>query len=802
MANLTPGVLLKLLQHMNTDVKVSGSEHRSSLLQVISIVPALSGDQLFQNHQGFYLKVSDSSHATYVSLPDENVDLILSDKIQLGQYVHVDKLESATPVPILHGVRPVPGGRHPCVDSNGNLSVRSSNGVLDGKLARSKSQLSKLILNTSESRQSLSKVKPSSSRSIPSSPTSCYSLPNSFEKFSNGVKNQAKVKGLDKDIAKLNLAEKGAAVRGASSSSSGKKFGIGSSIKNFVELGPKALRKSWEGSMDVKTPRLKVTKNESKAEARSTSVPRKSTSERSVSREEQTVKSSKVESKVQTPAKRAEVVDQDSSSKQKPSSGRKSSAEASANGLPGNLVKVSLSNRRLTEGGASWSSLPSSLAKLGKEVMRHRDSAQIAAIEAMQEASAAETLLQCISTYSELRSSAKEDNPQPAVEQFLALHASLNNAHLISESLSKTTQPTSSSDNEDTPSEEQLRVSSERHKQATSWVHAAMATNLSSFSVYSKQAKLTSLIPPSSNTDSTAKTVRPVLVLEGSTNTTAGSANTPSPKTPQVKPRQSVGSKIVNSSTPRRQTLVPSVQQKSKVQPQPQPPPPEWEKGVGFDEAIDLAQKLKLESQDWFLGFVERFLDADVDTSSSLSDNGQIAGMLSQLKSVNDWLDAIGSTKGDDDDEEEETSRISPETIDRIRKKIYDYLLTHVESAAAALGCFGGYSGSVDKIEYERKFELGDLIVCVLAFVSENKCTCVSFETWLTYSFQNRAGRNWLGAKKTLITGNELAEIMITSSGEALVFNAPRPTLTFQKVTIGDALRASIAKSLNFLRIA
>nr|GEY09994.1 hypothetical protein [Tanacetum cinerariifolium] len=68
-----------------------------------------------------------------------------------------------------------------------------------------------------------------------------------------------------------------------------------------------------------------------------------------------------------------------------------------------------------------------------------------------------------------------------------------------------------------------------------------------------------------------------------------------------------------------------------------------------------------------------------------LSDNGQIAGILSQLKSVNDWLDAIGSTKGDDD-EEEETSRISPVTIDRIRKKIYDYLLTHVESAAAALG--------------------------------------------------------------------------------------------------------------------
>ncbi|KAJ0726461.1 hypothetical protein HanPI659440_Chr12g0470611 [Helianthus annuus] len=680
MATLTPGVLLKLLQHMNTDVKVAG-EHRSSLLQVVSIVPALAGGELFQN-QGFYLK-----------------------------YIHVERLESATPVPILHGVKPVPG-RHQCVgtpedivatksslgflnnNNNGTSGSGSgstngksvgnttniklgtkkdgnsttTNGVVDNKkttstLVRSKSQLSKLVLNSTESRQSLAKVKASSSRSIPSSPTSCYSMPTSFEKFSSGVKNQSKIKGLDKEISKVNLGGKGSA------SPSLKKSGIGSSIKNFVqgiELGPKGLRKSWEGSMDVKTPRLKLTKSDPKPEARSTSVPRKSTTERMPS-------PSPSSKEVKTPAKT--VDNSNNNIRQKLSSGRKSSAEAPTNGLPGNLVKVSLSNRRLSDAAAaSWSSLPSSLAKLGKEVLKYRDSAQTAAIEAMQEASAAETLLQCISMYSELRSSAKEDNPQPSVEQFLALHANLNNALRISESLSKTALTGSSSDHEENPSEEHLKVSSERRKQAASWVHAAMATNLSSFSVYSKHAKLTPLISPSLTTDSAVKTNRPVLVLEGSTNTA-------SPKT-QVKPRQSKA--VVNPSTPRRQNLV---QQKAKVV----QPPPEWERGGGFDEAVDLAQKLKMESQDWFLGFVERFLDADVDTSSSLSDNGQIAGMLSQLKSVNDWLDAIGRRKDDDDDgdeekEKEESCHISPETIDRIRKKIYDYLLTHVESAAAALG--------------------------------------------------------------------------------------------------------------------
>ncbi|KAJ0254427.1 hypothetical protein HA466_0109160 [Hirschfeldia incana] len=82
-ANRVSGVLLKLFQHMNTYVKVAG-EHMSSLLQVVSNVPALAGGELFPN-QCFYLKVSDFSHAIYVSLPDEQDDLILSDKLHLNE---------------------------------------------------------------------------------------------------------------------------------------------------------------------------------------------------------------------------------------------------------------------------------------------------------------------------------------------------------------------------------------------------------------------------------------------------------------------------------------------------------------------------------------------------------------------------------------------------------------------------------------------------------------------------------------------------------------------------------------------
>ncbi|GKC10488.1 hypothetical protein Tco_1007270, partial [Tanacetum coccineum] len=113
MAQLAPGILLKLLNGMNSGVKPT-SEHRSSLLQVTDIVPAdLDEKDLWPKH-GFYIKVSDSSHSIYVSLPFEQDDLVLSNKMQLGQFIYIDNLEPGSPVPIAKGAKPLPG-RHPFV---------------------------------------------------------------------------------------------------------------------------------------------------------------------------------------------------------------------------------------------------------------------------------------------------------------------------------------------------------------------------------------------------------------------------------------------------------------------------------------------------------------------------------------------------------------------------------------------------------------------------------------------------------------------------------------------------------------
>lgn len=118
MASLTPGVLLKLLQNINSNVKVRG-EYRSILLQAISIVPAITGSELWPDH-GFFIKVSDSTHSTYVSLAKEDNEMILNNKLQLGQFFYVDRLVVGTPVPILVGVRPLPG-RHPLVGNPKDL---------------------------------------------------------------------------------------------------------------------------------------------------------------------------------------------------------------------------------------------------------------------------------------------------------------------------------------------------------------------------------------------------------------------------------------------------------------------------------------------------------------------------------------------------------------------------------------------------------------------------------------------------------------------------------------------------------
>lgn len=717
MAALVPGVLIKLLQHMNTDVKIAG-EHRSSLLQVVSIVPALAGGELFSN-KGFFLKVSDSSHATYVSIPDEHADLISSDKIQLGQFIYVDRLEEAMPVPVLRGVRPVPG-RHPCVGSPEDLvatrpltflnsskdTVSPSPGKekinsvkvdrtakveeMDKKkasLRQSSSSLSKLSLSNAVEKKHKIYERSNSmgSRSIPSSPTSCHSVQASFDKLSNGVKQLSKVKALEKPSStRMNLLERAASVLRATAS--GRKSFAGSSVVNMVpgiETGPKSLRKSWEGNVETKgrdgsNPR--TSKTEKKSEACSSSLSRRISMpvERQLPKED---------NRAPTPLKKgnlnAALENVDKSAKPRISNVKKTSDVTNTNNIsPGGLVKVSSSSKRWTDGSISWASLPQPLVKLGKEVLRYRDAAQLAAVEALQEASAAESLVRCLSIYAELSSTAKEDNPQPVVEQFLNLHSNLASAGLVSESLKtaaacRHTSPDQSPVGTTTTiPEETARLSSDNHRRAMAWVNAALGTDLSPLSLYTHKSK-----SPSFNTTPP----RAVVVLDDTTKTTKPSS--------KGKQRASTTATKVGKQRPATVTV--------------SPPARQWEKGMGLEEGVKLAMELEEEAKDWFVRFVERFLDAEaIGAAARLPwDRDLVAGMLSHLKKVNDWLDVVVKRDdvGEDDRGQSKAGGLPPETVERLRKKIYQYLLSHVESAAVALGSGCGGPGTLPATTMERK---------------------------------------------------------------------------------------------------
>lgn len=112
MSELRSGVLFKLLEEMGVGKVRRDVDHRPVLLQIRSIIPVLAAGGLWPN-KGFFLRISDSTHSTYVSLPREENDLVLYDKLQIGQLIFVEKLEFAYPVPMIKGIRPTPG-RTPC----------------------------------------------------------------------------------------------------------------------------------------------------------------------------------------------------------------------------------------------------------------------------------------------------------------------------------------------------------------------------------------------------------------------------------------------------------------------------------------------------------------------------------------------------------------------------------------------------------------------------------------------------------------------------------------------------------------
>ncbi|KAL6964105.1 hypothetical protein U1Q18_035160 [Sarracenia purpurea var. burkii] len=304
-------------------------------------------------------------------------------------------------------------------------------------------------------------------------------------------------------------------------------------------------------------------------------------------------------------------------------------------------------DRKGAESGISWDSLPSSLVKLGKDMIRHRDVALLAAVEALQEACAAEKLIKCLSTYSEFQYS-KRDDPQPFIDKFFNLQNELAQARLILQSLTNITPLRSSeTDMNNTGSvKEALNLAVERNKKATSWIKSAIARDLSPPCSSSLRRPTTT-----ETVDDTAKKSSSASRVSKPKTATAAAAC--------IVRKQRMSSEIGVGLTAERDT------------------PTEWARGSGLGGGAELANALQDESRRSFVGYVEKFLDEVESKAACVDSDGRMAGMMYQMKRANDWLETVKGSCSLDDSE--------MEACGRVRNKIYELLLKQVERTAMAL---------------------------------------------------------------------------------------------------------------------
>ncbi|CAN4116165.1 unnamed protein product [Withania somnifera] len=379
MATLAPGILLKLLSGMKSGVKPT-SEHRSSLLQVTDIVPAdLDEKNLWPKH-GFFIKVSDSSHSIYVSLPYEQDDLVLSNKMQLGQFIYVDRLEPGSPVPVVKGAKPLPG-RHPLVGTPEPLMGFREKGE---KVER------KINQNLSPPRRGSWGIGQNGGEVVASSPQKSSAI-----KFARIIPMSPVIRG---KFSKDGGTASGGMVR----SSAG-----GALLSKLMEAkgeSPSMVRKSCATPSMMKFPRSRSVTDRDREQRIVNSPLSSATQEKKSSTPPPSLRSARMEAS--------------------PTAGRDpqrlpNSKKSSQEQQPSQPIDSPHDNTSLTV------NLPGKLSMLGKEAVQQRENAQKIALQALRDASATENLVRSLKKFSNLSRAAKQDEPAACFDQFLEFHEQL-----------------------------------------------------------------------------------------------------------------------------------------------------------------------------------------------------------------------------------------------------------------------------------------------------------------------------------------------------------------------------------------
>ncbi|CAN6451341.1 unnamed protein product [Victoria cruziana] len=401
MASLTPGVLLKLLEGLKSKDTVPSGDHKPILLQVISIVPALTGSGLWPS-QGYFLKVSDSSHSTYVSLTAEDNDLICTDKLHLGQFIYIDKLVEGNPVPSALGVRPL-HGRHPFVGTPKDL-------------------MQMVVVSEVDDCEPLAEKK---------------------------VGNSAGGGGWDGDNGKLNIRASIKEEKVSVASRYLKSFTDrnhkkdddddgerqGGNGKKVEELGVAKVKSVRQRSGINEVGKDRGIKNrsikEQKEQGNRTPDQRPVSAGRFLSRKENkevpniTTRPCDQIANVSKPKASGTGTSSSTKTRRKPTAVK---ATANTETEEGESPRRATCDNKKATASCTWRSLSPEAVKLAKEVVRRRNVTSFAAALALEEATSAESLVKCVSMLSSLQSSSSSVDIPLTLTKFFDLHKSLISA--------------------------------------------------------------------------------------------------------------------------------------------------------------------------------------------------------------------------------------------------------------------------------------------------------------------------------------------------------------------------------------
>eukprot|EP00250_Pteridium_aquilinum_P003793 c14079_g1_i1 orf=313-2790(-) len=813
MASLIPGMLLKLMENVGLDVKVAGT-HRSVLLQVISIVPALTGTELWPKH-GFFIKVSDSSHATYITLAEDLDDMILSNKIQLGQFIYVDKFEAGSPVPVLRRVKLVPG-RHAFVGTPDDLVAINARSLMQKE--------------TSEVRQNF----PFAERAKAFDPVPNENIGAKYAE--RHVSHGAMIHDLHSKMTTASV-EDASTVRGhsfrssdmcspqhpavhpgrhsferASWSTNSEQSGVeichqkGRNIKSrvFMDFFSKSTPASpikdslIQGSplIDRDEPESMVFNfdrdsysscmtspdNERKPspgkdflsrylQSSPSSIVKKAVTVGKMSplsrSTDSTVPNDQLRRSVSTGhklgvfnggskdlARSLEGVKERRVSKnkesqrifskrgadaqEKPKVKGTSTISSSHMRLQDNAVSSSYrepcavsSNDRILNCRDSWHGLPAALTLLGQEARQRQATASRVAAEALQEASVTENVMKSLSDFADLRSLAKEEDPQPYVQQFLKFYEALSQSIILAEALAEAKSHEKVVDSEGADSMERKerthKLLEEKRRCAVSWIDAALLADLKLYSSLKEEGNMCTGKSYSKDladggcrrnkmgvvNPTLSSTQMPVLIPKAPTPSSVTSvakrppACTP-PSTPNAAGRSVLSSSAQNNIVKKSASVVRSVKSNLKAAVSANLLRSDSSLSAGKQSSknstslggnkksgivadsstgdgglrgtINLAKLLREEAENWFMRYMEKALDSGFQTalqaanavdkkSTWCENNSRVTSILTDLRKVNDWLDQVSFNK----------KRLqNPKSVDSVgdmKQKLYDLLI-------------------------------------------------------------------------------------------------------------------------------